>query len=141
MAKQEFDFTKAAEDFMAAFKIDPKAFDDATKSAAEFNAKLATVALDAAKKNAELTTAWTTETLKAAEAANKVQKDPADYAKVAGDFATAQFQALPEKLSAYVEVARKAQLDSVELFAAAGKSVQDEVTAKAKEVQAKAKAA
>ena len=48
---------------------------------------------------------------------------------------------MPEKLSAYAEVAKAAQLEAVELFVAAGKDVQAEVVAAAKDVTAKAKAA
>lgn len=141
MAKQDFDFVKATEEFFGAFKMDTKMFDDAAKNASEFNVKLSQIALETAKKNAELTNAWTAETLKAVEAANKVQKDPSAYATVASEFAAAHAQAMPEKLSAYAEVAKAAQLEAVELFVAAGKDVQAEVVAATKEVAAKAKAA
>ncbi len=67
MAKTDFDFTKAAEEFLASMKIDTSAFDGAAKNAAEFNTKLAKIALDAAKKNAKLTGDWTAETLKKIE--------------------------------------------------------------------------
>lgn len=141
MAKQDFDFAKATEEFFGAFKMDTKMFDDAAKNVAEFNVKFGKIALEAAKKNAELTNAWTAETLKTVETANKVQKDPSAYATVASDFASAQAQAMPEKLSAYAEVAKAAQLEAVELFVAAGKEVQTEVAAATKDVAAKAKAA
>ena len=48
---------------------------------------------------------------------------------------------MPEKLSAYAEVAKAAQLEAVELFVAAGKDVQKEVEVATKNVAAKAKAA
>jgi hypothetical protein len=138
MTKQAFDFTKATEDFMGAFKIDTKVFDEAIKNAAEFNTKLVKIALTTAKKNAELTTAWTTETLKKVEAANKVQKEAGDYVAVATDLAKEQIEALPEKLTAYVDVAKAAQQDATELFVAAGKDIQAEVVAKTKEAGKKA---
>ncbi len=141
MAKQDFDFAKATEEFFGAFKMDTKMFDDAAKNVAEFNQKLSKIALETAKKNAELTNAWTAETLKSVEAANKIQKDPSAYATVASEFASAHAQAMPEKLSAYAEVAKAAQLEAVELFVAAGKDVQAEVVAATKEVAAKTKAA
>ncbi len=141
MANQDFDFTKATEDFLGAFKVDTKVFDDAAKNIAEFNAKLGKIALAAAKKNADLTSAWTAETLKKVEATNKVQKEAADYATVASEFAQAQAHTLPEKISAYVEVAKAAQMEAVELFVAAGKDVQAEVAAATAEVTAKAKKA
>lgn len=141
MANQDFDFAKATEEFFAAFKMDTKMFDDASKNVAEFNVKLGKIAVAAAKKNAELTNAWTAETLKTVEAANKVQKDPSAYSTVASEFASAQAQSLPEKLAAYAEVAKAAQLEAVELFVAAGKDIQAEVAAATKDVAAKTKAA
>nr|WP_325251141.1 phasin, PhaP [Amylibacter sp.] len=141
MANQDFDFAKATEEFFAAFKMDTKMFDDASKNVAEFNQKLGKIAVAAAKKNAELTNAWTSETLKSVEAANKIQKDPSAYSTVASEFASAQAQSLPEKLAAYAEVAKAAQLEAVELFVAAGKDIQAEVAAATKDVAAKTKAA
>lgn len=141
MAKQEFDFAKATEDFFAAFKMDTKAFDDTAKNVAEFNVKLTKIALDAAKKNAELTSAWATETLKKAEGINKVQKDVSAYGTVASEFAAAQAQAVPEKLAAYAEVAKTAQMEAVELFVAASKDLQAELVNATSDVAAKAKAA
>ncbi len=138
MTKQAFDFAKATEDFMGAFKIDTKVFDEAVKNAAEFNTKLVKIALTSAKKNTELTTAWTTETLKKVEAANKVQKEAGDYVAVATDLAKEQIEALPEKLTAYVDVAKAAQQDATELFVAAGKDIQADVVAKTKEAAKKA---
>ncbi|MEJ6708429.1 MAG: phasin, PhaP [Amylibacter sp.] len=141
MANQDFDFAKATEEFFGAFKMDTNMFDDASKNASEFSVKLGKIALAAAKKNAELTNAWTAETLKAVEATNKIQKDPSAYATIASELASAHAQAMPEKLSAYAEVAKAAQLEAVELFVAAGKDVQAEVVAATKDVTAKAKAA
>lgn len=141
MANQDFDFAKATEEFFAAFKMDTNMFDDASKNVAEFNQKLGKIAVAAAKKNAELTNAWTAETLKTVEAANKIQKDPSAYSTVASEFASAQAQSLPEKLAAYAEVAKAAQLEAVELFVSAGKDIQAEVTAATKDVAAKTKAA
>ena len=141
MAKQGFDFAKATEEFFGAFKMDTKMFDDATKNISEFNVKFGQITLAAAKKNADLAATWTTETLKSVEEANKTQKDPADYASVISEFASAQAHAMPEKLSAYAEVAKAAQLEAVELFVAAGKDVQKEVEVATKNVAAKAKAA
>lgn len=132
MAKQEFDFAKATEDFMGAFKLDSSVFNDAAKNAAEFNAKLAKIALTSAQKNADLTTAWTAEVLKKAEAISKPQKEAADYVKVATDFASTQAQTLPEKVTAYVEVAKSAQKEATDLIVAAGKDIQADVVAKTK---------
>lgn len=141
MAKQEFDFAKATEDFFAAFKMDTTAFDDAAKNIAEFNVKLGKIALDATRKNVELTNAWAADTLKKAEGINKVQKDTAAYGTVASEFVSAQAQAVPEKLAQYAEVAKSAQMEAIELFVAASKDLQAELVNVTNDVAAKAKAA
>jgi hypothetical protein len=141
MTNKDFDFAKATEDFFAAFKMDTKSFDGVAKNVAEFNVKMGKIALDAAKKNVELTNAWTAETLKKVEGMNKVQKDVTAYGTVASEFASSTAQGLPEKISAYAEVAKAAQLEAVELFLAAGKDVQAEVVSMTKEVSSKVKAA
>lgn len=140
MAK-EFDFAKATEDFFAAFKMDTKAFDEAFKHAAEFNVKLAKIALDATRKNVELTNAWTLETLSKLEGMNKVQKDVTAYGTAASEFAAAQAQAMPEKLAKYAEVAKAAQLETIELFVAASKDAQSKVVAATNDMASKVKAA
>lgn len=140
MAKntKDFDFSTAAEDFFGAFKLDTQAFDDATKGVAEFYVNMGKIALDATKKNVELSNAWATETLKKVEGINKVQKDATAYGTVASEFVTEQAQALPEKLSAYAEVAKSAQMEAVELLMSASKDVQAKVASVAEDVTKKA---
>lgn len=125
MATNDFDFSKAAQDFMASMKLDTSAFDGTMKNAADFNAKLTQIALDAAKQNAELTSNWTQEALKKVEA--QASSDPADMANVAAAFSAEQSQAMQDKFAAFAEVAKTAQEKTVELFAAAGKEMQTEV--------------
>lgn len=138
MAKQDFDFAKATEDFFAAFKMDSKALDGFSKEMAEFNVKMSKIALNAAKKNVDLTTGWITDTIKQAEGMNKVQKDATAYSAVASEFASTQAQAMPEKLAQYAEVAKTAQLEAVELFTAASKDLQSKVASATKDMTAKA---
>ncbi|MCP5086410.1 MAG: phasin, PhaP [Rhodobacteraceae bacterium] len=132
MAKTDFDFTKAAEEFLASMKIDTSAFDGAAKNAAEFNTKLAKIALDAAKKNAKLTGDWTAETLKKIETNADAKTDPADFANVANAFSSEQAQAMQAKIAEFAEVAKTAQEKTVELFVSASKDLQSEVAKAAK---------
>ena len=90
------------------------------------------------KKNAELSQAWTKDTLSKLEVATEVQKDPSDYAKVVSDIASSQAQTAPEHIAAFAEVAKKAQMDTVELMLATGKNVRDEATAVVKKATKKA---
>ncbi len=132
------DFTKAFENMFTAFPTDMKAFTDAFQNTAEFTGKMAKIALEAAEKNAELSQAWTKDTLSKLEAATEVQKDPSDYAKVVSDIASSQAQTAPEHIAAFAEVAKKAQMDTVELMLAAGKDARDEATAVVKKATKKA---
>ncbi len=61
-----------------------------------------------------------------------MQNDPADYAKVATDFATAQGQSAPEHVAAFAEIAKNVQMETVELMLSAGKEVQAEAVKVAK---------
>ena len=78
----------------------------------------------------------------------KAKADPAEYAKAVTDFASTQAEVTAENLAAYAEVAKKAQMDAVELLMATGKEVSEEagkavktatnnVTAAAKKAAAK----
>ena len=142
------DMTTMFKDMMGAFPFDTKPFEDAFKNTAEFNEKVASVALTAAEKNVELTSKWTSETLIKISDLAKAKADPAEYAKAVTDFASTQAEVTAENLAAYAEVAKKAQMDAVELLMAMGKEVSEEagkavktatnnVTAAAKKAAAK----
>ncbi|MCP4933468.1 MAG: zinc ribbon-containing protein [bacterium] len=126
---QTNDFTKAIENFFTTTPLDMSAFGDIAKNTAEFNSKLSQIALEAAEQNAELTSAWTKETLVKLEELTKVQKDPADYAKAVSDFTAEQAQTSPEHVAAFAEVAKKTQMETVELLMAGGKDLQAKATA------------
>ena len=132
------DFTKAFENMFSAFPTDMKAFSDVFQNGAEFSGKMAKIALSAAEKNAELSQAWTKDTLGKLETATEVQKDPSDYAKAVSDVASSQAQSAPEHIAAFAEVAKKAQMDTIELMLAAGKDVRDEAANVVKKATKKA---
>ena len=142
------DFAKAFENMFSALPTDMKAFDmktfdmtaftDAFQNSAELSGKMAKIALEAAEKNAELSQAWTKDTLSKLEATTAVQKDPSDYAKVVSDIASSQSQSAPEHIAAFAEVAKKAQMDTVELMLAAGNNARDEAESVVKKATKKA---
>lgn len=142
MAKaQTNDFTKTFENMFANVPTDMKVFNNAFTNAVELGSKLSKIALIAAEKNAEISSAWTKETLTKLEGASVVQKEAADYAKVASDFASSQAQTSPEHIAAFAEVAKKAQMETIELMMALGKDAQDEVAEVVKEATAAVKKA
>ena len=127
MAKAQ-DFNTVMKEFMGSFPVDTKSMEDAFKSQAALNEKLSGVALDAAEKSAEISSKWTKETLTKLSEVSKAKTDPADYAKAMTDFASANAEVAAENMAAFAEVAKKVQMDTVELLMAAGKDMQEDAT-------------
>lgn len=121
------DFTEA---FKSMFKNVPgvpadfSAFTDSAKEVAEFNTKLNAIALTAAKQNAELSAKWTQDVLAQVTGLNKPQDQPADYAEVVSEAAAAQVKETPERISQFAEIAKKSQVEAVELIMNTTKDLQ-----------------
>ena len=126
------DYTKMMKDVMGSFPVDMTSFQDAFKTQAAFGEKLTRVALSAADKSAEISSKWTKETLAKIAPVTKVQEDPADYSKVFADFASAQAELAAENMAAFAGVAKKVQMDTVELMLAAGKDISEDAQAAVK---------
>ena len=139
------DFTKVMQDMAASFPIDASALQDTFKSSAMLGEKMTKVALEAAEKSNEISSKWTKDTLAKFGAMSKVKAEPADYSKALSDFASASAEIAAENLAAYAEVAKKVQMETVELMLAAGKDFSEDATAAVKkatnEVTAAAKKA
>ena len=142
------DFTAMFKDVMGSFPVDTSAMDGAFKSTTALNEKLSTVALTAAEKSAEVSSKWTQDTLAKLADMSKAKAEPADYAKAMTDFASASAEVAAENMATFAEIAKKVQMETVELFMAAGKDLGEEaqtavnkatkdVTAAAKKVAAK----
>ena len=129
---QTQDFTAMMKDMMGAFPVDTKAMEDAFKTTATMNEKLAGVALQAAEKSTEISTKWTKDTLSKLGEISKAKAEPADYAKAMTDFASAQAEVAAEHMAAFAEIAKKVQMDTVELLMAAGKDFSEDATAAVK---------
>jgi hypothetical protein len=137
MAKAE-DFTKYMSDLMASFPMDTSAMTDAFKNSAALSEKLSKVALEAADKSNEISTKWTKETISKLGDVTAAKSEPTDYTKAMTDFASAQAEMASENMAAFAEVAKKVQMETVELMLAAGKEVQEETTAAVKKATAEA---
>ncbi|QFT62236.1 Phasin protein [Roseivivax halotolerans] len=135
MAKQQ-DFTAMMKDMMGSFPVDTKAMEDAFKTQATLNEKLSGVALEAAEKSAELSSKWTKDTLSKMSELSKAKAEPADYAKAMTDFASAQAEVTAEHMAAFAEIAKKVQMDTVELMMAAGKDMSEDASAAMKKATA-----
>lgn len=123
------DFTKVMQDMMAKFPVDASAFQNAFKTQAAFGEKLSKVALEAAEKSTEISSKWAKETIAKLSGAAKAKAEPADYSKAVTEFASAAAELASENLAAFAEVAKKVQMETVELMLAAGKDVSAEASA------------
>ena len=135
------DFTKVMSDMMASFPMDTSSFQNAFKTQAAFGEKLSAVALAAAEKSTEITSKWAKDSLAKLTVASKAKTEAADYSKAASDFATQAAEMAAENLAAFAEVAKKVQMETVELMMAAGKTASEEASAAVKKATADVTAA
>ena len=126
---KQLDMTGLMQDFFAAFPVDANAFRDVRKNGVVLGEKLTSVALNAAEKSAEISNTWTKQTLAKLNDLSKNPVDPVDYSKSLTDFASAQAEVAAENIAAYAEVAKKVQMDTVEVMMAAGKELSEEASA------------
>jgi hypothetical protein len=140
MAKTQ-DFSKMMQDMLGAFPIDSNALQDAFKGPAAFGEKLTKVALEAAEKSTEISNKWTKDTLSKVSSVATQKTEPADYSKSVTDFASAQAEMAAENMAAFAEVAKKVQMETVELMLSAGKELTEDTTAAVKKATADVTAA
>ncbi|KPQ08191.1 MAG: Glucose signaling factor 2 [Rhodobacteraceae bacterium HLUCCA12] len=123
------DFNKMMQDMLGAFPVDTKAMQDMFKSQAAMNERMSKVVLEAAEKSAEVSNKWTKQTLAKIGEVSTVKAEPADYSKAMTDFASTSAEIAAEHMAAYAEIAKRVQMDTVELMMAAGKDFSAEATA------------
>ena len=140
MAKTQ-DYTKAFKDMMGTLPIDMSAIQDAYKTQASLAEKMSRVALEAAEKSTEISSKWTKDTISKMGSVSTVKAEPADYGKAMTDFASAQAEMAAENVAAFAEVAKKVQMETVELMLAAGKDMSEDATAAVKKATADVSAA
>ncbi|MGR3490558.1 MAG: phasin, PhaP [Shimia sp.] len=122
------DFTAMFKDMMGAFPMDTKVMEDAFKTQADLSEKMSAVALEAAEKSTELSAKWTKSTLSKVSDVTKAKADAADYTKAMTDFASFSAETAAEHMAAFAEVAKKVQMETIELMLAAGKDMTEEAT-------------
>lgn len=123
------DFTAMFQDMFKAMPFDTSAFDGVFKQNAELAEKMSAVALNAAAKSSEISTKWTNATLEKMTSVSKAQEAPEDVSKAMTEFASASAEMAAEHMAAFAEVAKKVQLDTVDLVLSAGKDASDDATA------------
>ena len=123
------DYTKMMQDMMGAFPMDMSAFEDAFKSQAALGEKFSRLAIDAAEKSVEVSTRWTKDTLSKVGDMTAAKTEAADYSKAMTDFASSQAEMAAENMSAFAEIAKKVQTETVELMLSTGKDMSADATA------------
>ena len=126
------DINKMFQDMMASFPMDPSAMQDAFKTQAALGEKMSKVVLEAADKSNEISAKWAKETLAKIGEMTKLKDEPADYSKAMTDFASAQAEMAAESMAAFAEIAKKVQMETVELMLAAGKDFSEDAQAAVK---------
>lgn len=126
------DFAKTMQDMMANFPIDTASMQDAMKSQGLLGEKLARVALAAAERSTEISARWVQDSLARMSQLAAVKDEPAEYSKAMTDFASAAAETAAEHMAAYAEVAKKVQMDTVDLMLTAGKDIASDAQKTAK---------
>lgn len=135
------DFSKMVQDMMGAFPVDTAALQDGFKTQAAVGEKMSKVALEAAEKSTEVSSKWTKDTIAKLGAMSAIKQDPADYTKSMTDFASASAEMAAENIAAFAEIAKKVQMETVELMLAAGKNISEDASAAVKKATNDATAA
>lgn len=130
------DYAKMMQDMMASFPMDPKAMQDAFKTSAALGEKMSKVALEAAEKSTDISTRWTRATLNGMGEMVKMREEPTEYSKAMTDFASTSAETAAENMAAFAEVAKRVQMETVELMLAAGKDMSEDATAAMKKATA-----
>lgn len=122
------EFTKMFEGLFANMPTDFGQVTNTANDALVFAGKMGGIALTAAQKNLELSTAWTNDVLTDMQAMTEPQDDITAYAKKGADMMTSQLQSTPERLGHFAEIAKSAQVEATELVMNAGKELQAKFT-------------
>ncbi|MEP2784495.1 MAG: phasin family protein [Pseudoruegeria sp.] len=117
------DFTKAFQDGLASLNVDTSAIEESFKSTAALAEKMSKISLAAAEQSAELQSKWTKDTLAKIGAASGAKTEPADMGKAVSDFASSSAESATENMTAFAEILKKVQLETVELLMSAGKEM------------------
>lgn len=135
------DYTKTFQDMMANMPIDTSSFQEAFKSQTALGERMAKAALSAAERSTEISSQWTKDSIARMGEMTSSKEDPADYAKAVTDFASASAEMAAEHMAAFAEVAKKLQMDTVDLMLTAGKDLAEDVQEAAEKATKDAQAA
>jgi len=93
---------------------------DAMKPMADYQAKLSQITLDAAKKNLATGQAMVNETMDALDRLAKSGPEATDMAAASSEFAAEQGKAMQKHMATFVDIAKIAQAQAMEVMLSAG---------------------
>ena len=128
-AKKSLDPSAMVQDVLKNMPVDLDALKEQFKGNAEVGEKLAQAALEAAERSNELSSKWTQETLSNVGSVAKVQEDPSAYTKAMTDFAATQGEMATANLTAFAEIAKTLQEQTIEILMSAGKTFGEDAAA------------
>lgn len=131
------DFTKSFQDMLANLPVDTSSVKEAFKTQSALAEKMARATLEAAEASTEVSARWTKDTLARIGELTTAKDQPADYAKAAQDFASAATERATEHMQAYAEIAKKLQMQTVDLMLTAGKDLAEDAQGAAQKLAAK----
>ncbi|MBV0893361.1 phasin family protein [Paracoccus sp. Z118] len=117
------DFTQAFQNMMSNFPTDNSGISETFKTQTALGEKMSRVALEAAERSTEVSAQWARDAISRLGELSTAKDQPADYAKAMSDFATAAAEIASQHMSAYAEIAKKVQMDTVDIMLNAGKDV------------------
>ncbi len=116
------DFTKAFSNFANYFPMANGSMSDTYQKAGKNVEKVTSIALTAASECVEINDKWAKDTLDRAKSFVSSSPSPENWAKTVQDYASETMEASTQFIASYTEVARKAQMDAVELALDSAKS-------------------
>lgn len=117
------DYSRAMQDVLSNLPVDTSSFRDALRTQTALGEKLSRVALEAAERSTEVSSRWAKDTIARLGELSTAKDEPADYTKAMSDFATAAAELAAEHMAAYAEIAKKVQMETVDLMLTAGKDI------------------
>ncbi|MFD1881129.1 Phasin [Paracoccus pacificus] len=135
------DYTKAFQDMLSNVPVDTSSFQDAIRSQGALGEKMARVTLRAAERSTEIGAQWAKDTIARVGELASQKEDASEYTKAVSDFASAQAELAAEHMAAFAEVAKKVQMDTVDLMLAAGKDFAEDAQSAAQKTTRQAQAA
>lgn len=128
-------------DMMNAFPVNAEGMQDGFKRSAEFNEKMAHIAMDFAGQSTDVTADFTRKTLERMSELTKAKDEPQAYAQSVAEFGQKQTEATMQMMQKFAEIAQSTQTAAADVMASFGKEAQEQAASTAKKTASNAQKA